>query len=99
MESVDGLAFIGRNPSDSRNVYIVTGDSGMGMTHGTIAGILITDLIAGRGCSWVPLYDPSRVTLRAAAEFAKENFNVAGQYASGFAGPGDVGSAEDVAPG
>jgi hypothetical protein len=32
------LAFIGRNPMDDDNVYIVTGDSGMGMTHGAIAG-------------------------------------------------------------
>jgi glycine/D-amino acid oxidase-like deaminating enzyme/nitrite reductase/ring-hydroxylating ferredoxin subunit len=99
MEPVDGVAFIGRNPGDPRNVYIATGDSGMGMTHGTIAGILIADLILGRECSWVPLYDPSRVTLRAASDFAKENLNVAAQYAAGLAGPGDVDSATDVAPG
>ena len=99
MEPVDGVAFIGRNPGDPRNVYIATGDSGMGMTHGTIAGILITDLIVGRGCSWAPLYDPSRITLKAASEFAKENLNVAAQYAEGFIGSGDVDSAEDVAPG
>ena len=49
METIDGLAFIGRNPLDHQNVFIVTGDSGMGMTHGTIAGILLTDLILGRG--------------------------------------------------
>ena len=47
MEPVDGLAFIGRNPMDSDNVFIATGDSGNGMTHGTIAGILLTDLIMG----------------------------------------------------
>ena len=45
METVDGLAFIGRNPLDSDNVFVATGDSGMGMTHGTIAGLLLTDLI------------------------------------------------------
>jgi glycine/D-amino acid oxidase-like deaminating enzyme len=44
LETVDGLAFIGRNPGDT-NVYVATGDSGMGMTHGTIAGILIPALI------------------------------------------------------
>jgi glycine/D-amino acid oxidase-like deaminating enzyme len=47
MESIDGLAYIGRNPGDS-NVYVATGDSGMGMTHGTIAGLLLSDLILGR---------------------------------------------------
>ncbi len=48
MEPADGLAFIGRNPLDDDNVYIATGDSGQGMTHGTIAGMLLTDLIQGR---------------------------------------------------
>ena len=38
MEPIDGMAFIGRNPMDKDNVYIATGDSGNGMTHGTIAG-------------------------------------------------------------
>ena len=37
-EPVDALAYIGRNPQDYENVYIVTGDSGHGLTHGTIAG-------------------------------------------------------------
>ena len=37
LEPVDSLAFIGRNPLDASNVFIATGDSGNGMTHGTIA--------------------------------------------------------------
>ncbi|HYP27435.1 MAG TPA: FAD-dependent oxidoreductase [Blastocatellia bacterium] len=98
MEPVDGVAFIGRNPGDPRNVYIATGDSGMGMTHGTIAGILITDLIMGRECSWASLYDPSRKTLGALGEYAKENLNVAAQYAEGYLAGGDVDSAEEIAP-
>jgi glycine/D-amino acid oxidase-like deaminating enzyme len=60
METIDGLALIGRNPMDADNVYIATGDSGMGMTHGTIAGILLTDLILGRENPWAAIYDPSR---------------------------------------
>ena len=60
MEPVDGLAFIGRNPGDADNVYIVTGDSGNGMTHGTIAGILLTDLIGGRENSMGDLVRPCR---------------------------------------
>src|SRR5207253_2552018 len=98
MEPVDGLAFIGPNPGDEPNVYIATGDSGMGMTHGTIAGILLTDLILGRENPWSRLYDPSRKTLRAAGEFARENLNVAAQYADWLTG-GDVGSTDDIPPG
>lgn len=99
MESVDGIAFIGRNPGAPQNVYIATGDSGMGMTHGTIAGILITDSIIGRECPWVPLYDPSRKTLRAALDYARENINVAVQYVEDHLTGGDVVSPEEIAPG
>jgi glycine/D-amino acid oxidase-like deaminating enzyme len=65
MNTRDGLALIGRNPGDEDNVYIATGDSGMGLTHGTIAGILLTDLILGRHNPWTSLYDPSRKGLLA----------------------------------
>ena len=60
MEPMDGLAFIGRNPMDKDNVYIATGDSGNGMTHCTIAGLLIDDLINGRENDWERIYNPSR---------------------------------------
>ncbi len=98
MEPIDGVAFIGRNPGDADNVYIATGDSGMGMTHGTIAGLLLTDLILGRDNPWAALYDPSRKTLGAAKEFLSENLNVARQYADWLTG-GDVGSVADIAAG
>jgi glycine/D-amino acid oxidase-like deaminating enzyme/nitrite reductase/ring-hydroxylating ferredoxin subunit len=96
MEPVDSLAFIGRNPLDQENVYTVTGDSGNGMTHGTIAGMLITDLILGRHNAWANLYDPGRVSLRAGGEFAKEAANMAAQYVDHLTG-GDVGDAEEIA--
>ena len=98
METQDYLAFIGRNPMDHENVYIATGDSGMGITHGTIAGMLLSDLILGRTNPWESLYDPSRVTLRAAGEFARENSNVALQYTQWLTG-GDVASADEIGPG
>ena len=91
------FAFIGRNPLNE-NVYIATGDSGMGMTHGTIAGILFTDLIQRRRNPWTHVYDPSRKTLRAFAEYAKENLNVAAKYAEWVTGS-EVGSIAQIAPG
>src|SRR6476659_6066543 len=48
LEPNDYLAFIGRNPDGAENVFTASGDSGQGMTHGTIAGILLTDLVLGR---------------------------------------------------
>ena len=98
MEPVDYLAFIGRNPLDSDNVFIATGDSGQGMTHGTIAGMLLTDLIQDRENRWTDLYSPSRVTLRATPEFASENINVAAQY-SDYVTAGDIKSEDELTPG
>ena len=98
MDTVDGLAFIGRNPGDDQNVYIVTGDSGVGLTHGTIAGMLITDLIMGRENPWSVLYDPARKSPLAALIFAKENLNVAAQYTDWIT-PGEVSSPEEIQPG
>jgi len=98
METSDGLAFLGRNPGDEDNVFIATGDSGHGMTHGTIAGLLLTDLIAGRPNPWEKLYDPSRVRLAAARDLLSENLNVAAQYVSWVSG-GDVSGEDEIAPG
>jgi Rieske Fe-S protein len=98
METIDGLAYIGRNPMDEPNVYIATGDSGNGMTHGTIAGILLTDLIQGRDNPWASLYDPSRKTVSALNTFAKETLNMAAQYVD-WVTPGDVKEDVFVPPG
>lgn len=97
IEPVDSIAFIGRNPSD-QNIYIVTGDSGNGLTHGTIAGLLIRDLILGHPNSWAALYDPSRKTLPAATEFVKENANVALQYLD-WVTSGAANNVKEIAPG
>ena len=98
METIDGLAFIGRNPLDQPNVFIVTGDSGMGITHGTIAGMLLTDMIIGRENPWATLYDPSRKPLRALDRFVKENLNVARQYGDWLTG-GNVNSPAEIEAG
>ncbi|HUP97811.1 MAG TPA: FAD-dependent oxidoreductase [Usitatibacter sp.] len=97
METVDYLAFIGRNPGDD-HVYVATGDSGMGMTHGTIAGLVITELIHGVEIPWSRLYSPSRKPLKAAGQFARENANVAWQYTDWVKG-GDVDSVASIAAG
>ncbi len=98
LEPVDGLAFIGHNPLDRENIYIATGDSGHGLTHGTIAGMLIRDLILNRPNAWKDLYDPTRKSLAAAGNFIKANLNVAGQYADWLKG-GEVQSSMEIPAG
>jgi glycine/D-amino acid oxidase-like deaminating enzyme/nitrite reductase/ring-hydroxylating ferredoxin subunit len=98
MEPVDGVAFIGRNPLDEDNVFIATGDSGQGMTHGTIAGMLLTDLIQGGKNRWADLYDPSRFPWRAMGEYASENINVAEQFTD-YVTSGEIKTVEELKPG
>jgi glycine/D-amino acid oxidase-like deaminating enzyme/nitrite reductase/ring-hydroxylating ferredoxin subunit len=98
VEPVDGLGYIGRNPGDNGHVFVATGDSGHGMTHGTIAGELISDLILGRANDWERLYDPGRKSLRSSAEYVRENVNVAKQYID-YVTPGEVRSEAEIRPG
>ena len=68
------------------------------MTHGTIAGILLTDLILGRENPWTTLYDPSRKSLAPWAGLSKRILNVAKQYGDWLTG-GDVDSPAQIKPG
>lgn len=86
-EPVDSIAFIGKNPGN-KNIYVATGDAGNGITHGTIAGILIPDLILDKINPWKELYRPSRKTLSASSEFIHENLNTVKQYGDLFT-PGE----------
>ncbi|RTQ49294.1 FAD-dependent oxidoreductase [Hymenobacter gummosus] len=100
MEPVDSLGYAGRNPLDADNIFIITGDSGHGMTHSTLGAMLVTDLILGRDNPWARLYDPGRVTAHPSSvlEFVKENLNVAAEYTDLLTG-GDVSSADAIEPG
>lgn len=97
MESADSLGYMGQNPGD-QNVFVITGDSGMGMTHGTIGGMICADLILGKKNPWAGLFDPTRVTARAAGRFARENLNVVAQFKE-YVTPGDVADVAAIAPG
>ena len=99
MEPVDYIAFIGRDPGGRENVYVATGDSGQGMTHATIAGMLISDLILGRENPWTLLYDPKRRSLAPGAlrQWVEENLDVGLQYADLIPGVGtDADGAEEI---
>ena len=101
LEPNDYLAFIGRNPDGAEHVWLATGDSGMGMTHGTIAGILLEALVMGREHPWEKLYDPKRITLHARelATLARENADVAVHVTVDYVKPGQVDDVAAIPPG
>jgi glycine/D-amino acid oxidase-like deaminating enzyme/nitrite reductase/ring-hydroxylating ferredoxin subunit len=98
MEPSDGVAFLGRNPLDDDNVYIITGDSGNGMTHCTTGAILITDLILGRSNATADLYAPSRKAFHGIGDFITEQANTLAQYSDWLRG-GDVESVDEIGAG
>jgi nitrite reductase/ring-hydroxylating ferredoxin subunit len=68
------------------------------MTHGTIAGLLLPDLIEGKDHPWEELYDPARVRASSLFKWAGENLNAAAQYASHLS-PGELSSPDELKPG
>ncbi len=95
MEPVDGIAYIGRNPLESPNILLATGDSGQGLTHGTLAGMILSDLIMNRPNEWAEVYSPGRINRKSLGHFLEENVNTAAQYMDWMT-PGEVTAAEEI---
>jgi len=71
IETPDGLPYIGKMADHQ---YAATGFAGNGMTFGTVAGIMLSDAIAGRPNPWAELFDPGRAAIRRGLwEYLKEN--------------------------
>jgi len=81
MEPVDYMAYIGSNQGQD-NIFIMTGDSGNGLTHGVIASKLISDQIEGKPNPWTSLYNPSRKAsmVKALPDMLKHDVQVNMQY-------------------
>jgi glycine/D-amino acid oxidase-like deaminating enzyme/nitrite reductase/ring-hydroxylating ferredoxin subunit len=97
-ETPDGLALIGLAPWNGPNVFIITGDSGMGMTHSTLGARLVADLAMGRSNELASVYTPSRMMPGALRTLLGENLNMAAQFADWFTG-GDVKNVDAIPPG
>ena len=75
IETADDLPYIGRIPGRGENELMVTGDSGTGMTNGTIGALMLAERVLGRGTPWDELFDAQRITLErnAILEWTKHN--------------------------
>lgn len=98
METHDGLAFIGQYSDDEPNVFLITGDSGMGMTHGTLGAMLVTDLISGRENPWLKVYDPTRLATQSIKEAVPEIVSSTVPYKDWLT-PGEVDSVREIEKG
>ncbi|CAF0930698.1 unnamed protein product, partial [Didymodactylos carnosus] len=98
IEPIDRLPFLGLNPGN-KNVYIITGDSGTGMTNQTIGALLIKDLIYGIKNPWKHIYCPSRKMTHNPLEYIKHNLEVSIPSYLDYVKPGDCPDIEELKPG
>lgn len=97
LDTLDFGAYIGLD-EDSKRVFVTTGDSGQGITHGVVASLIIPAMIAGDGSEYEAVYAPSRVAAKAVTTFVTENLTAVANLAE-YAMPGDVASVDELKPG
>lgn len=97
LDTIDYAAFIGLNPG-SKRIFVVTGDSGQGLTHGVASSLINSALILNGAAKWSEVYDPSRQTPGGLMNFFKENLTAVTSFAEYFTG-GDVSDINDIKPG
>lgn len=97
LDTIDYAGFIGKNPG-SEFIYIATGDSGQGLTHGVMGAILNATLVTGGESKWAELYAPERKPMKAAKNWVMENSTALKNLAE-YVTPGEIGSADELEPG
>ncbi len=96
---VDGVPFIGRLAPFQRRIWVATGFMKWGLTNGTAAGMILTDLISGRHNPWAELFDSTRFKpLASAKDLVKENANVGVHFLGDHLGRPDVRSTDELGP-
>ena len=97
LDTIDYAAYCGVNPGNER-IFVHTGDSGQGMTHGVVGSLLLSRLILGETSPWKDFYEPSRVTVSAANNFISENLTAIKNFAE-YVAPGELTSVDELKPG
>jgi glycine/D-amino acid oxidase-like deaminating enzyme/nitrite reductase/ring-hydroxylating ferredoxin subunit len=97
MDTLDYGAYIGLD-AGSKRVYVTTGDSGQGITHGVVASLIIPTIIAGEKSDYAPIYDPSRTPANGIGTFIRENLTAVRNLAE-YAMPGEITSVDELKQG
>jgi glycine/D-amino acid oxidase-like deaminating enzyme/nitrite reductase/ring-hydroxylating ferredoxin subunit len=79
--AADGLPYIGQLPGADDGVYVGTGYGGNGITLGSLAGSILSDLVMGKENAYAELFRPGRIKpIAGFMDFVKENADVASQF-------------------
>jgi glycine/D-amino acid oxidase-like deaminating enzyme len=97
MDTIGYSSFTGRDPGN-KNVYVHTGDSGQGITHGVVASLIVAAAIVQGRDLWRESYAPDRKTASALTTFVNENLTAIKNFAE-YVAPGEVGSLDEIEAG
>lgn len=97
--SFDGLPYVGRIGLGSEHVYVATAFGSWGMTNGTAAAMLLSDLIVGRDNRWASLYESTRVVPFATGHLYREGLEEAVHFFKDRVTGSEAGEIADAAPG
>ena len=97
LDPIDYAAFIGKNPGSDR-IFVHTGDSGQGLTHGVLGSLLLSQLVTTGKSDWAAFYEPSRKTGSGVGNFISENITAVKNFAE-YVAPGELSSADELKPG
>ncbi|MFC7319703.1 FAD-dependent oxidoreductase [Halobacillus campisalis] len=82
--TLDMVPYIGPVTKNNSNIHIAAGFAKWGMTNGTIAAKVISDLIAGKDNPYIELFSPSRdLGKQHVKSFLKENMDVGKEFVKG----------------
>jgi Rieske Fe-S protein len=79
--SVDAVPLVGPLTRRRERIWVATGYGKWGMTNGTVAAMILADLIAGRTNPWAEAFDSTRFAPRASlTSMVKENLGVGKRF-------------------
>jgi glycine/D-amino acid oxidase-like deaminating enzyme/nitrite reductase/ring-hydroxylating ferredoxin subunit len=95
----DKLPYIGAYSPGSEHLLVAAGFQKWGMTSATIAARMLADRIAGRENPYAEVFDPNRVSVRAAPKLASTGWWTAKHMIGSRLSTADTRSADDVPAG
>jgi nitrite reductase/ring-hydroxylating ferredoxin subunit len=97
LEPADYAGFIGPSP-DNEQIFLISGDSGQGITNGVIGGMMIADLLTIGSSPWNELYEPTRKIGSNIGAFFSENITPLFNFAE-YLSADDLATVEKLKPG
>jgi glycine/D-amino acid oxidase-like deaminating enzyme/nitrite reductase/ring-hydroxylating ferredoxin subunit len=95
----DRIPYVGRAQLTSRTL-VATGFAKWGLSAGTAAAMMLTDILAGRDNRWLTAFDATRIGgPRTVAELVKDNLKVGKEFVGGHLGRLRASSVEHLAAG